>query len=50
MPEDAVAERINEAFADNFGDVVLELSDVGEYCVIEDYLEEIREWLQKITK
>ena len=50
MPEDAIAEKINEAFADNFGDVVLELSDDGEYRVIEDYFEEIGEWLRKITK
>lgn len=50
MPEDAVAEKINEAFADNFGDVALELSDDGVYRVIEDYFEEIGEWLQKITK
>ena len=50
MPEDAIAEKINEAFADNFGDVVLELSDDGEYRVIEDYFEEIGEGLRKITK
>ncbi len=50
MPEDAVTEKINEAFADNFGDVILELSDMGVYRVIEDYFEEIKEWLQKITK
>lgn len=50
MPEDAVAEKINEAFADNFGDVILELSDMGAYRVIEDYFEEIGEWLRKITK
>ena len=50
MPEDAIAEKINETFADNFGDVVLEPSFDGGYCVIEDYFEEIGEWLQKITK
>lgn len=50
MPEDAVAEKINEAFADNFGDVILELSDVGEYRVIEDYFEEIGQWLLKTVK
>ena len=49
LPEDAVAEKINEAFSDNFGDVVLELSNDGEYRVIEDYIEEIFEWL-KTTK
>lgn len=50
MPEDAVAEKINEAFADNFGDVILELSDEGEYRVIEDYFEEIGQWLLKTVK
>ena len=49
MPE-ALAERVNEAFADNFGDVVLEESDSGRYKVIDDYTEEISEWLQKILK
>ena len=49
MPE-ALAERVNEAFADNFGDVVLEESDTGGYKVIDDYTEEISEWLQKILK
>lgn len=49
MPE-TLAERINEAFADNFGDVVLEESDEGGYRVIDDYTEEISEWLQKILK
>ena len=49
MPE-ALAERINEAFADNFGDVILEESDTGGYKVIDDYTEEISEWLQKILK
>ena len=49
MPE-ALAEKINEAFADNFGDVVLEESDEGGYKVIDDYTEEISEWLQKILK
>lgn len=49
MPE-ALAERVNEAFADNFGDVVLEESDSGGYKVIDDYTEEISEWLQKILK
>ena len=50
VPEDAVAEKINEAFADNFGDVVLELSDSGEYRIIDDYFEEIGEWLSKTVK
>ncbi|MBE6536897.1 MAG: hypothetical protein E7673_02980 [Ruminococcaceae bacterium] len=50
VPEDAVAERINEAFSDNFGDVVLESSFDGGYRVIEDYFEEIGEWLSKTMK
>ena len=47
--DDSVAERINEAFADNFGDVILEYADDG-FRIIEDYTEEIGEWLLKITK
>ena len=45
MPEVAV-ERINEAFADNFGDVIIEDDGMGNFSIIEDYLEEINEWLQ----
>ena len=41
---ESVAEKINEVFADNFGDVILEESD-GGYKVIDDYCEEIEEWL-----
>ena len=44
--DDAAAERINEAFADGFGDIILELQ--GElYVVIDDYKEEIEEWLRQ---
>lgn len=43
--EDTVAERINCAFADNFGDVILEPTD-GGYAIIEDYYEEIIEWIR----
>lgn len=43
--EDADAEKINEAFSDNFGDVILEESDTGGYKVMDDYYEEISEWL-----
>jgi uncharacterized coiled-coil DUF342 family protein len=46
MPEDAVAEKINEAFADNFGDVIIEDDGMGNFTIIEDYYEEIIEWLQ----
>ncbi|MBO5879530.1 MAG: TerB N-terminal domain-containing protein [Clostridia bacterium] len=47
--DDAIAEKINEAFADNFGDVVLE--NIGDgYTVISDYREDIENWLTKITR
>ena len=49
-PEDTLAERINEAFVDGFvGDCVLEFDGV-EYSVIDDYKEDIKEWLLKIMK
>lgn len=44
--DDAAAERINEAFYEGFGDVILEFDGNG-YVVIEDYREEIFEWLNK---
>lgn len=44
--DDSAMERINEAFADGFGDVILESDGIG-YTVIEDYKEEIREWLNQ---
>ncbi len=46
---DTIAEIVNEAFADGFGDVILEPSDDG-YAVIEDYREDIIEWLYKVMK
>ena len=49
IPADTLVETINEAFADGFGDVIIEPSDDG-YTVIEDYREDITEWLYKITK
>jgi NAD+ kinase len=43
------ADKINEAFADNFGDIILE--DLGDgYAVISDYREDVKKWLTKITK
>ncbi len=45
---DAVAERINEAFFEHFGDVILEMGDHG-YRVIEDYIDEVTEWTERIT-
>lgn len=47
--DDFTAERINEAFADGFGDIILEFDGEG-YTVIEDYREEISAWLTKIMK
>ncbi len=40
-----LAERINEAFADGFGDVILDF-DGEKYEIIEDYREEIEKWLK----
>jgi len=46
---DAVADKINEIFSDNFGDVILE--DVGDgYAVIDDYREDVKNWLTKTEK
>ena len=44
---DSIADSINEAFADGFGDVILEYADNG-YVIIDDYKEDIEEWLLKI--
>ncbi len=46
--DDSFAERINEAFADGLGDIILEF-DGERYNVIADYREEIEKWL-KIRK
>ena len=43
-----LAERINEAFSDGFGDVILEECS-GSYVIIEDYYEEVAEWLSTQT-
>ena len=47
--DDAAADRINEAFSDGFGDVILEHNG-DEYIIIDDYKEEIEEWLKKLKK
>ena len=47
IPEETVVEKINEAFSDNFGDVVIE-HDGEAFTLIEDYKEEIREWLKQL--
>jgi hypothetical protein len=44
--DDMTFERINEAFSENFGDIVLE-HDGEKYVVIEDYTEDVSEWLSK---
>ncbi len=41
-----MAENINNAFSDNFGDIIITETD-GVYEIIEDYKEEVREWLTK---
>ena len=47
IDEDATVERINEAFSDGFGDVIIE--DTGDgFAVIEDYKEEVVEWLKNL--
>ena len=44
--EDSIAERINLAFTELLGDIVLEASENG-YTVIEDYLDEVMKWTEK---
>ncbi len=44
--EDSLAERINLAFTDLLGDVVLEQGEDG-YTVIEDYIDEVMKWTEK---
>ena len=47
IDEDATVERINEAFSDGFGDVIIE--DTGDgFAIIEDYKEEVVEWLKNL--
>ena len=49
MPPNAIVERINEAFADGFGDVIIEGED-PEFTIINDYEVDIEEWLSKRMK
>lgn len=44
--EDLFADRINEAFSEQIGDIVLEMSDDG-YVVIQDYMDEVLKWTEK---
>lgn len=41
----SLAERVNEAFADGFGDVIIEF-DGASYSIIEDYREDVENWLK----
>ncbi len=49
LSQDSAAERINEAFSDAIGDVVL-YHDGEKYMIYDDYTEEIGEWLLKLMK
>ncbi len=46
LPCETLAERINELFLDIIGDIVL-IENNGGFCVIEDYREDVEEWLKK---
>ncbi len=46
---DAAIDEINEAFSDGFGDIIIEMTEDG-YSIIEDYKEEIKEWLKTLMK
>ena len=46
---ESLVERINEAFSDAIGDVII-YHDGEKFTIYDDYLEEIGEWLLKITK
>ena len=43
---DALAETVNAAFFEHFGDIILLPDDNGRYSLIEDYESEIREWIE----
>ena len=45
--EDALAEEINIAFSDFFGDIILEPTENG-YAVIEDYRNEVEKWIEQM--
>ena len=42
--DDDAFERINEAFSENFGDIILE-HDGEKYVIIEDYVDDVENWL-----
>ena len=45
IPEETIVEKINEAFFDGFGDVIIENNGEG-FEIIEDYREEINQWFK----
>ena len=47
--KEALLDKVNEAFYQGFGDIIIEDND-GEFSVIEDYAEDIEQWLSKIQK
>ena len=49
MIPNAIVEKINEAFSDGFGDVIIE-GDDPEFTIIIDYEDDIEEWLSKRMK
>lgn len=46
---DVIAERINAEFYESLGDIVLEKNS-DSYCIIEDYMEDVKEWLSKAIR
>ena len=48
LPAETIAERINEIFIERIGDIVLQIN-AGGISLIEDYREEVLEWLQAQT-
>ena len=46
---DSVVEHINEVFFDRLGDIIIEF-DGESYVIIEDYLEEVSQWLSSVAK
>ena len=45
--EDGIIDRVNEAFFENFGDIVIDISS-GNAEIIEDYREDLIKWLKKV--
>ncbi len=49
LPSDSIIEKINEAFVDHFGDIIIE-GEAPRFNIIDDYKDDIEEWLLKIMK